>query len=733
VGTGAYTGTMISNYIGASSPGGYKCFLGYTQNIRFTAGTSRYGDPSASIVTNAPSFTPPTAVFPTSYPADPFWNNQTAGKVQLLIQGGSATDTSPNAATVTNNNSVTFVTPSIACPTSQSTVANFNGTNQYLSLAASTNWVMTGDFTIEAYIFITATGTFRTIIDQEIASTTGQGYWNLQVISTNAVSFYYDGTPSINTNVLGLNAWHHIVATRSGSTIYLSADGILCSTATFSGTVGCNQPLWIGASQQTGPAYYFPGYIAGIRITKGIGFARYPGTVGSISALLPTTVAADNLQPLVALHPLYSVDLSDSSSNALTPTAFGSAAVAVPGTLPPNGAAKALSLNGSTDYVTYANSSVLDLAANDFSIEVNIYITSISGNPCILAKRATVVAQSFILDITSSQLQFLAGNGTTYFVNIIQSGTISTGVWHNVVVIRAGTVWTLFLDGVSVGTQTVSGTVSSNTAPLIIGNATSAPTAGTYFNGYISDLRITNGAARYPALPVPSAAFPTKWVDPYWKYVGGLYLLNNSGSDASTHANTAATVGSNFAYSTAQSKYQTYSALLGSSTAGTNSAITFPNNSYLTLGVSDYTLEFWFYPTNLTGQMVCAWGGSTSFPAFLLIASASATTGIYLGNAAASAYAASTTTGAAMPTGNWYHIAYCRIGGTVFAYINGILQVSGAVSGTFTNTTGNNLGAAFGVYGAAQGYFSGVRVTQGVGRYPTNFTPPLLAFPTTSS
>jgi hypothetical protein len=74
--------------------------------------------------------------------------------------------------------------------------------------------------------------------------------------------------------------------------------------------------------------------------------------------------------------------------------------------------------------------------------------------------------------------------------------------WHHWAVCRSGTTLKLFMDGVAVASTTNSTNIVANYA-LRVG---SCPGTSYSFNGYIDDLRITKGVARYTANFTPPAA-----------------------------------------------------------------------------------------------------------------------------------------------------------------------------------------------------------------------------------
>jgi hypothetical protein len=71
-----------------------------------------------------------------------------------------------------------------------------------------------------------------------------------------------------------------------------------------------------------------------------------------------------------------------------------------------------------------------------------------------------------------------------------------------------------------------------------------------------------------------------------------------------------------------------------------------------------------------------------------------------------------------MVFGQWRHVAVCGVNGSLLCYVNGILRdtISYNVNGWGTITTSQFL--------STDGYSQGARVTKGVARYLSNFTPP---------
>lgn len=168
--------------------------------------------------------------------------------------------------------------------------------------------------------------------------------------------------------------------------------------------------------------------------------------------------------------------------------------------------------------------------------------------------------------------------------------------------------------------------------------------------------------------------------------------------------------------------------LSGSSKFGTGSA-QFPSLSYLfvpsstdfNFGTGDFTIEVFVYHTT-TGDYRClldARGSDTLVPFSWFI---DPTNKVYFLGSTGSAVLTTTS----VPVNTWTHLALVRTSGVIKMFIDGVEGYSGADSGAF------NTGAALRIggreFGSTAFSFLGnmddLRITKGVARYTSNFTPP---------
>jgi hypothetical protein len=205
-----------------------------------------------------------------------------------------------------------------------------------------------------------------------------------------------------------------------------------------------------------------------------------------------------------------STTIIDSSSNAHSVTAAGDAQIS---TAQSKFGGASIAFDGSGDYLSAAPDADYAVGTGDFTVEAWIYPTSfpntyhtvaatrgIAGNPN--AWSWAVVNNGTLMIYTSG----FAYQGT-------DTGAVALNTWSHVALARSGTDLQAYVDGVANRSTPV--TVSNNFTDqnLWIGTTGGVATGGGFggdpFTGYIDDLRITKGVARYTSnFTPPTAPFP---------------------------------------------------------------------------------------------------------------------------------------------------------------------------------------------------------------------------------
>jgi hypothetical protein len=220
-------------------------------------------------------------------------------------------------------------------------------------------------------------------------------------------------------------------------------------------------------------------------------------------------------------------------------------------------------------------------------------------------------------------------------------------------------------------------------------------------------------------------AAPAGPTDPYFANVS--LLLHGDGTNGSTNIIDSSynpktiTVAGNAQISTAQSKFG------GSSIAfdGNGDYLSIPDNDDWDIS-GDYTVEFWArMPSQSTVNYTIGYFGTTA------IGGASGfALGHYQSTTILSLNGSITQSSAVLLTNTWQHIALVISGASAKVYVDGVSVIS-TTSATTTTSTSFIVGN-FGDLDANRyfnGYIDDLRITRGISRYNSSFTPPTQPFP----
>jgi hypothetical protein len=150
------------------------------------------------------------------------------------------------------------------------TSMSFDGTGDWLLMPDSPNLqLLTGDFTIDGWVYINTAGVAYGIVSKGTA-TTG---WSVNVTSGNKLQFSYTATQLTGATSLAATTWYYFAVVRSGSAtgnlkVYL--DGSVDATSGGAVTDNFNQTssMYVGASRTGTTA--LNGYLDEVRVTKGV-------------------------------------------------------------------------------------------------------------------------------------------------------------------------------------------------------------------------------------------------------------------------------------------------------------------------------------------------------------------------------------------------------------------------------------------------------------------------------
>jgi hypothetical protein len=153
---------------------------------------------------------------------------------------------------------------------------------------------------------------------------------------------------------------------------------------------------------------------------------------------------------------------------------------------------------------------------------------------------------------------------------------------------------------------------------------------------------------------------------------------------------------------------------------GNSDYLTIADASDFQMGTDDWTIDYWVRPGSISGTQVHISGPSND--QLLQLRGNGATLNFELNGASGAI-----NTGNVMMVGVWQHLAAVRVGDVFYAYHNGVLVGSDAISGAVTPTAARRIGARDAGGGAIQffyGHLDEFRASKGIARWKENFTPP---------
>jgi len=170
---------------------------------------------------------------------------------------------------------------------------------------------------------------------------------------------------------------------------------------------------------------------------------------------------------------------------------------------------------GDSDIVTVLESASLNISSCDFTIEFLFYATALKYYSRLVNINSTwsAGAAGFNWNSSSDNINFAVFNILNPVVRTLIPPSMNAR--HHIAVTRLGSLFTMWLDGVAQTTATDSRPMFSTETPYItIGNGDVSVGVFTPFAGYIKDLRITSGIARYTANFTPPTALKADYPAP---------------------------------------------------------------------------------------------------------------------------------------------------------------------------------------------------------------------------
>jgi len=652
----------------------------------------------------------------------------TSDDVSTLYNGGDGTEaTLIEDASGNHTDIVSYNTAQLdSSPFYTTTVASFNGSSSYVSMADSADWDFVGNNTdsktVECWFKLKAT-TSATLFSHYEANT---DHWRVFYASGSGFKFYCEhtgGTGSIDSGYGGTvdaGLWHHLALVKVADEYAIYIDGQQVNYVQDSDTDTFSGLFYIG--QKGNSTEWVDGFMSEIRYYVGNPFSASPTSGETDTITVPTSPHTSDSNTKLLLHLDKNFDDDGNTGHTIQnsnvtfdkPGRFGGSS---------------LVLDGNSDYLTLPDSADWDIGASSSSnwvVDGWFNFNSVGANQYLICQFEDGNNTWSLVYNTGTSSQFVFVSGGVAKINMA-GPVLYTDRWYHLAVCKLGELWGLYIDGIQVAYDTTSDTDTFSTI-LTIGRR---PDGTRYFSGNADELRIQN-SDYFSSAPLP---------EPYaWYRLNEVKTSNTNVRDDGSGANdgTASTNTTNLGDTQGKAIGQLGTAghTNGTDPNGTTEC-SVANDTSLDLSSStDWTIEMriqWHQAAANCYWMIGRWdSGNRQW--FMVLSNGTTSTG-YLRFAYTTDGSSNVNVDFGKSAGDfvpilekWYHIAMVRTGGYIYAYIDGKLYGTPHYIGT-TNFYGGSSAVRFPssltTYGASTHCsFEEVRVSKGIARWTDEFDVP---------
>lgn len=251
------------------------------------------------------------------------------------------------------------------------------------------------------------------------------------------------------------------------------------------------------------------------------GSIAVPAVGVAIAGMVPTQVGTDRDSSFSSVSLLLhmngsdgSTTFTDNSSNAFALTRSGNTRISTAQSK--FGGSSGL-FDGDADWLSVANSTAYQFGTGDFTIEAWVYtlsqqnsFSSIVGSGVGTFSTGAVFLMNYGVSVTTTLIRKIGFGTPASNPTVLSTTVINTGAWYHVAVTRNSSTVRLFINGSLEATAVNNESINLSASGLQIGRNGWDGAQG-YWNGYIDELRITKGVARYIAsFTPPTAQYPDR-------------------------------------------------------------------------------------------------------------------------------------------------------------------------------------------------------------------------------
>ena len=400
-----------------------------------------------------------------------------------------------------------------------------------------------------------------------------------------------------------------------------------------------------------------------------------------------------------------------------------------------------LLLDGNSDYISTPYTSDFDPSGNDWTIDCWFRAVSFVS-PMVLYSKDTYGSNfdNCITLTNSTTIRSTTNAANSYYEVTVPEMSIDT--WYHVALVRSAGVVNIYLNGVKYGAGSNMSYTNASQSYVTIG-AYSWNRPGIFFNGHIDEFRITKGLARWTADfsgSLPSSQYSddantvsllhfdeadgstfTKDVAANWTMDGAAQFYDETGK--------VWTASGNAQLDTAQYKW-TASGLFD----GDGDYISTPDHADFNMGSGDFTIDMWLRlaSTSAGWHIVMVQMGSAY--SWMNINRNGSNLNFSISTNGSSWDVASAVSIGTLSQDTWYHVAISRSGNNLYYFLDGTKIGTIDVTGkTLMDSTGSLYVGSSGSDYYWDGWIDELRISKGIARWTSNFTPPTVEYcPTTA-
>ena len=373
----------------------------------------------------------------------------------------------------------------------------FDGTGDYLNVGGMD--VGTGDFTLQGWVYPTAWVEWQSVFSTRATNAASAVQWCLGIHQTGYPYVYSDNFQvQGSAGQVGLNVWTHLCVTKKSNAMRLFVNGNQVALNPSTSQNYTTAAAGIGANNNGSEP--LTGFVSQLELLKGTGLY----TSSFVPPRQPTTPGTSS-QHLLLLGTNGAV--RDASSNNLLET-LGDTKIST--SVGKFSRTYSMQFDGTGDYLKIlSNANSLALGTSDFTIEMWINRNSSGVVQHLLDFRgANNNDYNPVFYWQTNNYLYYTNNNTSGDNQIQNSNPItSSSGWVHLALVRSGTTLVVYVNGVASGSVTYSTDIRGGNTVFVGSRFTGTGD----FNGYIQDLRITKGIARYTTnFSTPLASVPQK-------------------------------------------------------------------------------------------------------------------------------------------------------------------------------------------------------------------------------